>query len=111
MDATTTITATPRPTMRRRGRTALALGILSVLHYAIGYALVAWMMPGDPVVIGITTALQYLLPLAGVVAGHLARHREGRTSTSTVALLLSYLCLLAAVVPFLLDLAVFLTAG
>lgn len=100
MDATTA-TEAARVTSGVWGRSALLLGVLAVAQYLAGFVLLVWVWPGDPLVIAITTALQYVVPLAGVVVGHLARRREGPGVMSTTGLVLSYLCLIAAVVPLI----------
>lgn len=85
------------------------LGVLAVVSYAAGFAVNrAW--PGDPLVIGIATTLQYVLPLAGVVVGLVARRREGPRRESTLGLVLSSLCLAVAVVPVLIGTAALLLA-
>jgi len=92
-----------RRTGRRWTQAAFVLGVLAVAAYGVGFAVVSRVWPGDPLAIGIATTLQYLLPLAGVVVGHLARRREGPRRESTVGLVLSYLCLAAAVLPVLIG--------
>lgn len=109
--ATATGTATARVTTGPWGRSALLLGILAVTQYLVGFVLLVWVWPGDPLVIAITTTLQYVLPLAGVVVGHLARRREGSGVASSTGLVLSYLCLLAAVVPLIGDLVALMVAS
>lgn len=86
-------------------RGSLVLGVLAVVTYAAAFVAVAHLWPGDPLVIGIATTLHYVVPLAGVVVGHVARRREGPRRESTLGLVLSYLCLAAAVVPLLVGLA------
>ena len=88
------------------GRSALWLGILAAVHYLVGFALLVWVWPGDVVVIGITTVLSYVLPVAGVVLGHIARRSEGPRTASTVGLALSYLCLVATVVPLIAEVVI-----
>ncbi|QHC64483.1 hypothetical protein GSU69_18545 [Rathayibacter festucae] len=92
-------TGTARRTGRGWTRASLVLGVLAVVSYAIGYLAVAHLWRGDPLVIGIATTLQYVLPLVGVVVGHVARRREGPRRESTVGFVLSYLLLAVAVVP------------
>ena len=79
--------------------TALVLGIAAALVAAFGGLPLAVIAPGDPVLIGVFTALSYLLPVAGIVAGHLARRREGGRTRAAVGLALSYLALAVALVP------------
>lgn len=86
------------------GRASVILGILAILNSVVGFVLLTRVWPGDSLPIGIVTTLHYVLPLAGVVMGHMARRREGPRTVSTVGLVLSYLCLAGAVVPLLLDL-------
>lgn len=91
-------------------RASLVLGVLVVVSYTLGYVAVAHVWPGDPLVIGIATTLQYVLPLAGVLVGHVARRREGPGRESTVGLVLSYLFLAVAVVPVVIGSAELLMA-
>ncbi|WP_394554757.1 hypothetical protein ACDF64_08255 [Agromyces sp. MMS24-JH15] len=87
------------------------LGVLAVAQYLVGFVVLVWVWPGDPLVIAITTTLQYVVPLAGVVVGHLARRREGPEVISSTGLGLSYLCLAAAVVPLVGDLIALLVTS
>ncbi|QHC60395.1 hypothetical protein [Rathayibacter sp. VKM Ac-2760] len=103
-------TSTTRQTGRGWTRASLVLGVLAVVSYAVGYLAVSRVWPGDPLVIGIATTLQYVLPLAGVVVGHVARRREGPRRESTVGLVLSYLLLAVAVVPVVIGSVGLLTA-
>ena len=103
-------TSTARPIRRAWTRASLVLGVLVVVSYALGYLAVAHLWRGDPLVIGIATTLQYVLPMAGVVVGHTARRREGPRRESTVGLVLSYLVLAVAVVPVVIGVAGLLLA-
>jgi hypothetical protein len=80
-------------------RAAFVLGVLAVVSCAIEYLATAHLWRGDPLVIGVATTLQYVLPLAGVVVGHQARRHDGPRWESAVGLVLSYLFLAVAVVP------------
>lgn len=79
------------------------LGISACVLYVASFVAVARIWPGDALVIGIATTLQYVVPLAGLVVGIVARRREGHRVMSTTGLTLSTACLLAAVVPVVID--------
>ncbi|MBB2975682.1 hypothetical protein FHX49_001248 [Microbacterium endophyticum] len=93
-------TTTPKqPLLANAGplsKGAFVLGALSALNYVLGTALLSWVLPGNTVAIAIATVFQYLLPIAGIVVGTLARRREGPHRAAKIGLLLSYLCLAAA---------------
>ncbi|WP_291036379.1 hypothetical protein [Herbiconiux sp.] len=99
MSRTSEVTTTSRPL----STAALVLGIAAAAVAALGWVPLT-LAPGDPVTIGVVTALSYLLPLAGVVVGHVARRREGGQVRATVGLVLSYLALAAVVVPLVVGL-------
>ncbi|PPF24924.1 MULTISPECIES: hypothetical protein [unclassified Rathayibacter] len=103
-------TGTARRSGRGWTRAAFVLGVLAVVSYAVGYLAVAHLWVGDPLVIGVATTLQYLLPLAGVLVGRQARRHVGPRWESTVGLVLSYLFLAFAVVPVVIGLAGLLLA-
>lgn len=94
MSRTSEVTTTSRPL----STTALVLGIAAAVVAALGWVPLT-LAPGEPITIGVMTALSYLLPLAGVIVGHVARRREGAQTRATVGLVLSYLALAAALVP------------
>ncbi|MBA8817484.1 hypothetical protein FHX48_002589 [Microbacterium halimionae] len=77
-------------------KSTFVLGALSALNYVLGTALVSWILPGNLVAIAIATVFQYVLPLAGIVVGTMARRREGQHRASKIGLLLSYLSIAAA---------------
>ena len=97
--------STPSAT-RSLSRAAFWLGVLAAVSYVLGWILVAWVLPGNVFVIGLATVLDYLVPIVGLIVGHVARRREGRERASTVGLVLSYLFFAAAVIPLLLAVLV-----
>lgn len=90
---------------------AIVLGVVAAFVALVGWLPLMVIAPGDLAVIGVVTVLSYLLPVAGVVVGHVARRREGARTRVTVGLALSYGALAVAVVPLVIDVVSFAALG
>jgi drug/metabolite transporter (DMT)-like permease len=88
---------------RPLGTAALVVGLAAIVVASFGWVpLVA--APGSLTAITVMTILTYLLPVAGVVVGHVARRREGRSLRALAGLVLSYLAAVVVVAPIVVGL-------